>query len=210
MTITKILAGLALSTALVGAASANDIALPSGTYQLDPTHGSLFWTVNHFGLSNYTARINRFDASVELDAEDITQSTLTATIDLTTLDTDYPFPEQADFNAELQNADWLNTEVFPQATFVSTQIVKTGDTTAEITGDLTFLGQTLPVMLDATLVGFLEQHLMVEAPAFGIQATGTFDRSEFGLTTFAPMVGTDVTITINAEFIGENLSSDPS
>jgi polyisoprenoid-binding protein YceI len=162
MTITKVFAGLALSTLMIGSASANDIALPSGTYELDPTHGSLFWTVNHFGLSNYTARINSFDATVDLNSEDITQSTLTATIDLTSLDTDYPFPEQTDFNAELQGADWLNTAAFPQATFVSTAITKTGDTTAQIEGDLTFLGQTLPVTLDATLIGFLEQHLMVK------------------------------------------------
>ena len=210
MTITKILAGLALSTALVGAASANDIALPSGTYQLDPTHGSLFWTVNHFGLSNYTARINRFDASVELDAEDITQSTLTATIDLTTLDTDYPFPEQADFNAELQNADWLNTEVFPQATFVSTQIVKTGDTTAQITGDLTFLGITLPVTLDTVLIGSLGKHPFADGAAFGIQAVGTFDRTDFGFSTFVPGAGAEVTIEINAEFIGDATTANPS
>jgi hypothetical protein len=68
MTITKVFAGLALSTLMIGSASANDIALPSGTYELDPTHGSLFWTVNHFGLSNYTARINGFDATVDLNA----------------------------------------------------------------------------------------------------------------------------------------------
>lgn len=102
MTITKVLAGLALSTALIGSASAADLNIGSGTYQLDPTHGSLFWSVNHFGLSEYTARINSFDATIELDADDITQSSMTATIDMASVDTDFPNPDAHDFNAELR------------------------------------------------------------------------------------------------------------
>lgn len=52
---TKITSGLILSTALAAfalPALAQDIAVPSGTYASDPTHTSLFWSVNHFGLSN--------------------------------------------------------------------------------------------------------------------------------------------------------------
>ncbi len=210
MTLSKILTGLALSTAIVGSASAADIAVGSGTYTLDPTHGSLFWSVNHFGLSEYTARINTFDATIELDADDITQSSLTATIQMASVDTDYPFPENADFNEELRGANWLNTEAFPEATFVSTAITPTGDNTAEITGDLTFLGVTLPVTLDTTLIGAMGKHPFAEGAAFGIQATGTFDRSDFGFSTFAPNVGTDVTIEINAEFIGDASTANPS
>lgn len=210
MTLTKILTGLALSTAIVGSASAADIAVGSGTYSLDPTHGSLFWSVNHFGLSEYTARINTFDATVELDANDVTQSTLTATIDMASVDTDFPFPENTDFNAELQGERWLNAGAFPQATFESTAITLTGDDTADITGDLTFLGVTLPVTLDTQLIGLMGKHPFAEGAAFGIKAVGTFDRTEFGFSTFAPNVGADVTITINAEFIGDASTANPS
>jgi polyisoprenoid-binding protein YceI len=210
MTITKALAGLALSTALIGSASAADLNIGSGTYQLDPTHGSLFWSVNHFGLSEYTARINSFDATIELDANDITQSSMTATIDMASVDTDFPNPDTHDFNAELRGENWLNTDAFPQATFVSTAITKTGDTTAEIEGELTFLGVTLPVTLDTTLIGTMGKHPFADGAAFGIQAVGTFDRTEFGFSTFAPNVGADVTIEINAEFIGDASTANPS
>jgi polyisoprenoid-binding protein YceI len=210
MTLAKTLAGLALSAALIGSASAADLSIGSGTYTLDPTHGSLFWSVNHFGLSEYTARINSFDATIELDAQDITQSTLTATIDMASVDTDFPNPEAHDFNAELRGANWLNTDAFPQATFVSTAITKTGDTTADIEGELTFLGVSLPVTLDATLIGSMGKHPFADGAAFGIQATGTFDRTAFGLSTFAPNVGAEVTIEINAEFIGDASTANPS
>ncbi len=203
MTLTKLIAGLALSTALVGAAAAEDLSIGSGTYTVDPTHTALFWTVNHFGLSEYTARINGVDATIELDAADITQSSLNATINMAGVDTAYPFPERTDFDAELRGANWLNADAFPEATFVSTDIVKTGDNTADITGDLTFLGVTLPVTLETTLIGSVGKHPFADGAAFGIHAVGTFDRTDFGFGTMAPGIGADVTIEINAEFIGE-------
>ena len=202
---TRLAAALVATTALAGAAQAADLAIPSGTYATDPTHTSLFWSLNHFGLSQYTARFNTVAATVELDAEVITRSTFTATIAMDSVDTDYPL-DNVDFNAELQGADWLNAAAHPEATFVSTQIVKTSDTTATIEGDLSFRGVTLPVTLDAELIGALGKHPMVEAPAFGIRAVGTFDRTAFGLATFAPLVGAEVTIEVNAEFLGQDLA----
>ena len=200
---TALATGLALSTALIGAAAAESVVIPSGTYASDPTHTSLFWSVNHFGLSNYTARLNTVSATVELDADDVSRSTVTAIIDMASVDTDFPFPQNTDFNEELRGENWLNTATFPQATFTSTGITVTGEDTAEITGDLTFLGQTLPVTLDATLIGLLEQHPFTNNAAFGIAATGTFDRTDFGFSTFAPNVGAEVTISINAEFLAQ-------
>lgn len=199
-TASKLVVSVALA-AFALPAVAQDIGVPSGTYASDPTHTSLFWSVNHFGLSNYTARINGVDATVELDADDLSQSSLTATIDMAGVDTDHPFPENTDFNAELRGANWLNTDAFPQATFTSTAIMVTGDDTAEITGDLTFLGQTLPVTLETKLIGLLEDHPFTDGAAFGIAATGTFDRTDFGFSTFVPNVGAEVTIQINAEFL---------
>lgn len=200
----KLTSSLILSTALAAfalPALAQDIGVPSGTYANDPTHTSLFWSVNHFGLSNYTARINGVEATVDLNAENLTQSTLTATINMAGVDTDFPFPENTDFNAELRGTNWLNTDAFPQATFTSTAISITGEDTAEIEGDLTFLGQTLPVTLDAKLIGLMEDHPFTDGAAFGIAATGRFNRTAFGFSTFAPNVSAEVTIQINAEFL---------
>ncbi|MEM6383398.1 MAG: YceI family protein [Pseudomonadota bacterium] len=200
----KLSTALIITTALAGfamPAQAADLAIPSGTYTNDPTHTSFLWSVNHLGLSEYTARFNTVEATVELDADDISNSTLTATIDMGSVDTDFPFPQNTDFNAELRGSDWLNVPDHPQATFTSTQVTKTGDTTATVAGDLSFRGLTLPVTLDVELIGALEQHPFMPVAAFGIQATGTIDRSEFGFDRFVPNVGAAVAIEINAEFL---------
>ena len=54
--------------------------LPSGTYSVDPTHASLVWKVSHYGLADYTARFNKFDADINYNAEDPAQSTIISEI----------------------------------------------------------------------------------------------------------------------------------
>ena len=182
-------------------ASAQEIDLPAGAYQMDPTHATLTWEVRHMGLSHYVARIDTFDVELTLDPENITNSTVKATIDPTTVST--PFPGEKDFNGEISNdAKLLNAGEYPEITFVSTSVESTGDDTAKVTGDLTMLGVTKPVTLDVTLVGAVASHPFAKKPAVGFQATGVVDRTEFGMDFLAPqIVSPEVAITINAEFL---------
>ncbi|MEM6903547.1 MAG: YceI family protein, partial [Pseudomonadota bacterium] len=63
--------GLALTAAAIftglPAKGADGITVPSGTYVLDPTHASIVWKISHLGLSDYTARFNSFDATVDFN-----------------------------------------------------------------------------------------------------------------------------------------------
>lgn len=183
-------------------------AAESGVYKLDKTHASVVWSVQHLGLSNYTARFEDFDIQLTLDAEDVTKSSVTATIDPRSVSTG--FPGEKDFNAEISDdGRFFNAGEFPDVTFTSTGIERTGETTAKITGDLTMLGITRPVTLDATLVGALDSHPFGNRPAVGFEATAVLDRTDFGMTAFANALGDggpsivspEVTVTINAEFI---------
>lgn len=175
-------------------------AVPSGKYTLDPTHASLTWKVGHLGLSNYTARFTKFDAAINFDATDPTKSTLTVSVDPASLKTDYPTPEKEDFDAKLKGAEWLNTVAFPSISYVSTSIEKTSETTGKIHGSLTFLGVTKPVTLDAKFIGGMASHPFTKAPAMGFSATATLKRSDFGFSTYVPMIGDEVTIQVEAEF----------
>lgn len=177
-------------------------AMPAGVYKMDNTHASLIWKVDHMGLSNYTARFTKFDADILFNPEDMTKSRLKATIDPTSIRTDYPKPEEKDFDKKLiDGKEWFNTTQFPSITFNSTAIEKTGDMTAKITGDLTFLGVTKPVVLDVTLNKAMGNHPFANKPALGFSATGSLKRSEFGFDTYIPTIGDDVEIIIEAEFI---------
>ena len=185
---------------------------PAGTYVLDKAHASLLFRVNHVGFSMYTARFKRFDARLEFDPADLASSSVTATVDATSLETDYPDPAQLDFNAMLQNADWLDTAQYPQMTFRSTAIAVTAPNTMRIDGELTLHGVTRPVTLEATYNGGYEGHPLEPQARIGFSAHGTLLRSQFGLGLGIPEPGTtlgvgdQVEIVIEAEFSGPPLA----
>jgi polyisoprenoid-binding protein YceI len=173
----------------------------AGAYQLDPTHASVTFKISHFGLSNYTARFTKIDAKVNYDPAHPEKSTVEASVNPASIRTDYPAPEKVDFDKELGGEKWFNVAKFPDVTFKSTKIEVTGKNTAKITGDLTLLGVTKSVTLDTVLNLALDAHPFTKAPALGISATATIDRTAFGLSAYAPNVGAEVKLLIEAEFL---------
>lgn len=202
-----IMASTALALA-AGCATAEQTleGVPSGEYELENTHAMLVWKVSHLGLSKYISRFTEFDATLDFNPEDPTASALSVTVNPASVETDYPgdFKEghpKSDYdtwNDELAFGDsWLNADEFPEITFVSTGVETTGDYTGQVTGDLTFLGVTKPVTLDVTYNGTQN----FNGRKIGFSASGTIDRTEFGLGTYAPMIGTEVELEIEAEFV---------
>lgn len=174
--------------------------LPSGQYKIDPTHASLTFKVKHMGLSNYTARFTKFDATIDYSKAAPETSKLKATVDAGSIRTDYPDVAKVDFDKELSGADWLDAGQFPTMTFIADGIKRTGPSTGKLTGNFTMHGVTKPVTLDVTLVGATTSQMMSKKPAMGFSATGTLKRSDFGVSKYVPMVSDDVQIIIEAEF----------
>ncbi len=200
MRLTRV-AAVAAALAFAGPAAA-ELELPSGTYQMDPTHTSVVFKVSHMGLSNYTARFTQYDGSLTLDAENPENSTLEVTVDPLSLRTGYPNPEAKDFDKELQEeAVWFDAPTYPEITFTSTGMTQTGPNSGRVEGELTFRGVTKPVVLDVVLNGAMKKHPFVDAAALGISATGQIKRSDFGMTHMVPGIGDEVDIIIEAEFI---------
>lgn len=207
-------AGWAVVMALAAAAAAADRVtalpadVPGGTYKLDPSHASLLFRVDHLGMSNYTARFVDFDATLVFDPADPAASSLTATVDARSLETDFPFPEQLDFNAQLLGEQWLDAAANPRMTFRSTAVTLTGDNRARIDGELTLRGVTRPMSLEATLNGGYAGHPMDPHARIGFSARGTLLRSDYGMTVGIPApgssmgVGDTVEVIIEAEFSG--------
>ena len=186
-------------SAYVSAAKYQD--MPAGVYQLDKTHASLTWKVSHLGLSNYTARFTRFDAEVDFKPQAPENSKVTVTIDPTSIKTDYPYPEEKDFDKKLvEKAEWFNAAKFPEIKFTSSRIEMTGENTAVMTGNLTFLGVTKPVSFNVTFNGAMEQQPFSQKPTLGFSATGSLKRSEWGMATYVPNIGDEVMLLIEVEF----------
>ena len=195
-------AGLAFAAIPASAQLATDV--PAGTFKVDPTHVSVTWKVMHMGLSNYTARFAKADATLVLDPAKPEASTLTASVDPLSIRTDFPYVEKENFDKVLAtSAKWFNAEFFDKIEFKSTSVKMTGAKTADVTGDFTMLGVTKPAVLKVTFNGGMAAHPFTKKPAIGFSATGTIKRSEFGLTAGIPHVADDVAIAIEAEMFAQ-------
>lgn len=171
-----------------------------GNYELEKTHAFLTWRVKHNGLSNYTARFTDFDASIDFDPENPVASSVTATINPLSVETDHPTNDGWN-NTLATDGKWFDGNNFPQIVFQSTGVEQTGEFTGIITGDLTMLGVTKEVQLDATYNGTGNAPWFGTRDIIGFSATGTLKRSEFGMDTLLPNIGDEVEIIIEAEFV---------
>jgi len=175
----------------------------SGAYKLEKTHASLTWRISHNGLSKYTARFTDFDAAIEFNPENPVESTVTATINPLSVETDHP-TQREKWNGELATDNrFFNGDEFPEITFESTGVEATGEFTGIVTGNLTMLGVSVPVSLETTYNGTGNAPWFGPKDLIGFSARGTLNRSDFGMTALLPNIGDEVEVIIEAEFLQE-------
>lgn len=187
-------AGFALAI-VAGFSGAALSAQAAESYKMDPTHTSVIFIVNHLGFSNYQGRFGGASGELTLDRENPQASSATISIDLTKVDSGLEALDN-----HMKSADFLDVENHPTATFKSTSVELTGEKTATITGDLSLLGETKPLILDVRLTGEGD-HPMTGDHVLGFGATGTVTRSEYGMNYLVPAVSDEVELQISAEFL---------
>lgn len=163
------------------------------TYQFDKVHTQVHASVNHMGLSNSTARFHVKDGSIVFDAADPASSKVDVTLDITGIDLG-----DATWKDHVSAEKWFNVAGFPEARFVSTKVEKTGEKTLAIHGDLTLKGATAPVTLQAT-INHDGPHPFSKKPALGISASGTLQRSQFGISEYLGGISDAVQVRIEIE-----------
>jgi len=172
----------------------------AGAYFMDPAHTSVNFRINHLGLSHYTARFTKVSGELTFDPANPAAQSVTAMIDATSLQTNYPDPAKLDFDSQVEK-EFLDTAHFPQITFKSTKVEVTGPKTANITGDLTLHGVTKPVTFDVVFNGAGRGLPPGFGPIAGFSATTKIKRSDFGSDFLNNgIVGDEVTLIIEAEF----------
>ncbi|MEZ5892433.1 MAG: YceI family protein [Parvularculaceae bacterium] len=171
-------------------------ALRAGDYKLDPDHGAIIFHVNHLGFSQFPGRFDRFDASLDFDSEHPENARVAADIDMTSLNVG-----NEEFAATLTGGQWFDAAQYPTAHFESRAIAVTGDNRGTMTGDLTMHGVTQPVTLDVVFNGGARDRLRGGSYVVGFTATGTISRAAFGVDRFSALVGDEVAIEIQTEFV---------
>ncbi len=172
-------------------------AFAADTYEIDPTHAWVGFKTNHAGWANAQGTFKAVTGTITFDKDDVTKSAIELTIEAGSIDTNN---DKRDVH--LKSPDFLNAEEFPQITFKSTAIEKTGEKTAKVTGDLTLVGTTRPVTLDVTWNGEAPLPWDANTIKSGFSATGSFSGPDFGLTKMTDFgLGPDLVLSADLEAV---------
>lgn len=116
------------------------------TYKFDPSGSTIGFAVHQF-LGTTHGKFTRFSGKIEIDREHPENSSVMAQIDVRSIDTRI---EKRDDH--LRSPEFFNVEKFPQMTFKSRSVKRTGPQSGDILGDLTMHGVTKPVTLYVKLL----------------------------------------------------------
>src|SRR5688500_2648840 len=113
------------------------------TWNIDAAHSVAEFSIKHMMVSTEKGRFHTLAGAVELDQADPARSSVSATIDVASIDTGEP-----NRDAHLRSDDFFAAERFPQMAFRSTWVERMSDDTLRVLGDLTIREITKPVTLE--------------------------------------------------------------
>ncbi len=119
----------------------------AGTWEIDPTHSDVSFAVRHMMVSKVRGHFSGVSGRI-VTGEDVTQSSVTADIDVETFDTG-----NAQRDQHIRSRDFLHAEQFPTMSYRSTGVRRDGDDLV-VDGELTLHGVTRPVVLALEITGF--------------------------------------------------------
>lgn len=189
---------IAITIAMVAALP---VLAHADTWQIDPAHTSVEFSVRHLMISNVKGQFEKTTGTITANGNDPASAKIDVTIDASSVDTRV---ERRD--AHLKSPDFLDVAKFPTITFKSTKVEADGPGKWKVTGDLTIHGVTKPVVLEVEGSGEPIHDPMGNTRA-GASATTKIKRSDFGLTwnkaleTGGVMVSDEVAISIDVEAI---------
>lgn len=146
----KKLSVLLLGIFATAAAVTSHAESESSQYIIDQedAHAFIQFRVKHLGFSWLYGRFNDFSGDFTFDEKDPSKNQVNVEVDVTSLDSNHTLRDR-----HLRSDDFLNTEKFPKATFVSTSYKATEGSKAELVGDLTLLGVTKPITIQVEHIG---------------------------------------------------------
>jgi len=180
----------------LAAASLVTLAQPAlaEPYVLDKSHAHVTFTVDHLGFSTVHGQFRDFDAQIDFDPEAVEETRLRFVIQAESVDTFWPKRDD-----HIRGADFLDVVTYPEIVFESTSVTPTGGETAEVTGNLTMVGQTHEVTFEAQLNKLGPSPFDASKTIAGFTVTGEIDRTQFGVDYAAPAVGVVIPVRIDLE-----------
>lgn len=177
---------------LVGATLA--ASAQTSTWKIDPVHSGIEFKIRHLAVANVRGTLSKPTGIVKLDERDVTRSSVEATINTASINTNEDARDK-----HLKSPEFFDVEKYPTITFRSTSLARSGGKLT-MTGDLTMNGVTKPVILalDGPAPPQTDSKGVTRS---GFSATGTVHRPDFnfGPKYGPPVLGADVDFTIDIE-----------
>ena len=149
-------------------------------YEIDPDHTFVAFEIGHFGTSTNRAQFEKTHGTIDFD-----RAAKSGKVDVR-VDTTSVRSGSAGFDQHLQSADLFNAPKYPEMRFVSDRFEFKGDRVAKVHGQLTLLGKTAPVVLNATQFNCY-QSPMLKAEVCGGDFEGSIDRTQWGMDYLVAM-----------------------
>lgn len=187
-----------LATALMTA-----LALPAfaetRTYKTDAGHTEVRFGWDHAGVTRQHGEFDRADGTLSIDLDDPSSAKLEVTIDAGSVSTGF-----GPLDDHIKKADFLKVEEHPNIQFVSSSITRTGETTADVAGEVTLRGVTVPATLKVELIHqgkhpvaqFIDYY---KGDWLGFHATAEIDTAPFGFALPVGVLAFDISTEMKAE-----------
>lgn len=164
------------------------------SYDVQPAHTYPSFEADHMGLSFWRGKFLKTSGKITLDRTAKT-GTADIVIDASTIDFGH-----AKMNEHAKGKDMLNVEKFPTVTYKSTAMKFDGEKLVSMDGEMTMMGVTKPLKLTVNHFKCI-MHPLLKREVCGADASGSFDRSDYGLTYGLPRFLPEVKLAIQVEAV---------
>ena len=178
-------------------AYARQHASPAGSYQVDPDHSGLQFTIGHAGIGLFTGVFKKVTGSYTFDPKNPKADKADITVPVDGLDTFFPMRDD-----DLKGAAFFDAKANPDIHFVSTKYVPQSQDRGLLYGDMTLRGVTKPVVFHVQLEGAGKVPYLPKpwgGYLTGFVATATIDRMDFGMSAYPSGLSHKVRVRVEIE-----------
>ncbi|TBV72717.1 YceI family protein [Pseudoxanthomonas winnipegensis] len=166
----------------------------SETYQLDPVHTRVLFSVSHAGFSQAMGTVSGSTGLIEFDPDDWSRARVQVSVPLDRADLG-----DAAWNKAVAASNLLDVKDHPRAEFVSTRVMPRGGDQFDVVGQLTLHGVTREVTLAVTFNQLKRHPLPPFRRTAGFSATTTLSRAAFGIDAWPSVIGDAVQLNLQVE-----------
>jgi polyisoprenoid-binding protein YceI len=162
------------------------------TWKFDPNYTTVEFTIRNLWY-NVKGRFGVVEGAIVLDEEDVSRSSVTATIKADTIDT-----KNKKRDVHLRSREFFDVENFPEIEFKSTSVRRGRDRDSlDVDGTLTVKDKTVPISL---AVNEMDRSRSPSGEEFVYySATTELDRFAFGIGYGRGVIGRRLKVTINVQ-----------